>query len=160
MNKKIIFIITAVIVIGLGLAGYFVFSAKNINNTNSSPANTNIASTNLLNNNPALANMSETEKSQALLRDEKRLSDIRQLQVALTDYYKDNESYPEKLTDLLTKYIQAIPGNPNPGGIIYDYTPVGTSPYKSYTLSYVLEIGAEGVDHGSHLATPQGIATP
>lgn len=161
MNKKtVLIVIIAVIIIGLSIGSYFVFFNKKIDNKNFQSANINFSSNNFPTNNPAVANMSEAEKSQALLRDQKRLSDIRQLQLSLAAYYKDNESYPEQLTDLLTKYIQAIPGNPNPGGIIYTYTPAGASPYKSYSLSYVLEIGAEGIGPGSHLATPSGIATP
>jgi len=161
MNKKIILIVIIIVVlIGLGVGGYFVFFTKKVNNTNSQTVNVNFSSNSFINNNPALANMSEAEKSQALLRDQKRLFDIRQLRVALAAYYKDNESYPEQLTYLLTKYIQAIPGNPNPGGINYSYTPIGTEPYKFYELSYVLELGTEGIEAGIHSATPNGLAQP
>lgn len=105
-------------------------------------------------------NMAPEEKAQAELRDKKRLEDIKRLQVALSAYYKDKKEYPGELTDLLPKYIEAIPGNPNPGGINYSYTPIGSEPYTFYDLAYQLEVGIEGVESGWHDATPNGIAQP
>lgn len=107
-----------------------------------------------------LVNMAPEEKAQAELRDKKRLEDIKRLQVALSAYYKDKKEYPGELTDLMPKYIEAIPGNPNPGGINYSYTPIGSEPYTFYDLAYQLEVGTEGVEPGWHDATPNGIAQP
>lgn len=105
-------------------------------------------------------NMSPEQKAQAEIRDQKRVEDIKRLNIAMAQYYKDNESYPDELVKLTPKYIDMIPGNPVPGGINYSYTGIGTEPYKFYDLAYVLEVGTEGIDPGMHYATPNGIAQP
>ena len=164
MNKKTALVIIIVaIIIGLGIGSYFIFFQKKTNNTNSiATVNSNATNNSFVpdNYNPAIANMAPEQKVQAESRDSKRLSDIRSLQTALDAYNKKNDGYPEKLTDLLSGYINAIPGNPNPGGIIYTYTPIGTSPYAFYDLGYVLEVGAEGLEQGFHTASPNGLAVP
>ena len=54
-------------------------------------------------------------------RDARRLSDIKQLQLALELWYDANGSeYPDALSSLASTYIQSIPTDPQ-GGAAYSY---------------------------------------
>ena len=59
-----------------------------------------------------------TARSKA--RDVRRVSDIRQMQLALQMYYDANGSYPSVLTGLKPTYISAVPFDPN-GTASYQY---------------------------------------
>jgi len=161
-NKYYLIIIIAVAVIGAGIFSYAAFFTKK-EEPNQQPGTISGESTegtsNLTDGGPVV-NMAPEEKAQAELRDKKRVEDMKRLTIALAGYYKDKEEYPKELTSLLPKYIDAIPGNPSPGGINYSYTPIGAEPYKFYDMAYVLEVGTEGINAGMHYATPNGIAQP
>lgn len=72
-------------------------------------------------------------------RDARRISDVRQLQVALTMYYEANgATYPATLAGLAPTYISAVPLDPD-----------GTSSYQycvSATLGYHLGTKAAGLE--------------
>lgn len=74
-------------------------------------------------------------------RDARRLSDIKQLQLALELYYDANGHYPVALSSstLVTPgYIAAIPTDPSDGNS-YSYAAVGASACTSYHLGATLE---------------------
>ena len=111
--------------------------------------------------NAAGPELTTEERAQAVVRDAKRLVDVRSMQAALESYKKANDdSYPAELISLVPAYLNGLPGNPAPGGITYTYTPIGSEPYAFYDLSYVLEVGAENIAPGDHTATPEGVAMP
>lgn len=58
--------------------------------------------------------------ARAKARDARRISDVRQLQLALQMYYDSNGSYPAALTGLATTYINAVPLDPD-GSSAYQY---------------------------------------
>ena len=113
-----------------------------------------------INNNstPAGANITNEQREQARILDSKRLADIRIIQSALEEYKKGEKNYPEAIDSLKPDYLEIVPNDPT--GAPYVYTGIGSSPYTYYDLSYYLEVGAEGVEAGSHTASPGGIATP
>lgn len=71
-------------------------------------------------------------------RDAKRISDIKQIQLALEMYYDDNSSYPASTTvaTLVTPgYIASIPTDPSDSGAYpYDQISSGTSYYLGASL--------------------------
>lgn len=87
-----------------------------------------------------------TARSKA--RDARRVSDIRQLQLALQMYYDANGSYPAALTNLTPTYISTVPTDPD-----------GTSNYQycvSSTIGYHLGTRAAGLENtgGPLLSAP------
>jgi len=76
--------------------------------------------------------------ARAKARDARRISDIRQLQLALQMYYDASGSYPAALSKLTTTYIAAVPKDPN-----------GTSDYR-YCVSST---------YGYHLGTAAALET-
>ncbi len=76
-------------------------------------------------------------------RDARRVSDIKQLQLALELYYDANAKYPATLTDtaLVTPgYIAAIPKDPQDVTVSYLYAGLGSgTTCSSYHLGAVLE---------------------
>ncbi len=165
MKRNYILLFIA-LVITLGIFSYvFLSGQKSSTKNDNTLLTTDDSNINTAENVPVdplvNANLSQAERQQIEVRDSKRLSDMRKLQAALEKYKADNSgAYPTQLIDLVPKYISGLPGNPAPGGITYTYTPIGTSPYTFYDLSYVLELGAEGVGPGQHSATPEGVAAP
>ncbi len=91
-------------------------------------------------------------------RDAQRLSDIKNIQVALEMYYNDNSKYPTGTTALAPTYMSVVPTDPNGGGA-YLYSPLGNNttncsgnPITGYHLGAALEIDAVlsgDVDAGS-----------
>ncbi|KKU67541.1 MAG: hypothetical protein UX89_C0014G0011 [Parcubacteria group bacterium GW2011_GWA2_47_16] len=84
-------------------------------------------------------------------RDVKRVSDVKQLQLALALYYDANDGkYPTVLATLATTYIPAVPTPP--GGVSgasanYVYVPiaVGGAYCNSYHLGTALEVAGNSV---------------
>ncbi|PIP86702.1 hypothetical protein COV42_02570 [Candidatus Campbellbacteria bacterium CG11_big_fil_rev_8_21_14_0_20_44_21] len=75
-------------------------------------------------------------------RDAKRISDVKQLQLALELYFDTNNNYPTAVSagNLVTPgYISAIPTDPSTGGV-YLYAALGSgSTCSSYHLGATLE---------------------
>ena len=92
-------------------------------------------------------------------RDAKRVSDVKQIQTSLELYYNDNNGYPQYATSgqAIGTYMTAVPSAPQPGGAPYTYAAVGSAPYTSYTLTYVLEATTGDITKGTHTASPSGI---
>lgn len=54
-------------------------------------------------------------------RDARRISDVKQLQLALEMYYDGNSSeYPDDISSLATTYISVVPTDPQGGNYSYD----------------------------------------
>ena len=77
-----------------------------------------------------------TARSKA--RDARRVSDIRQLQLALQMYYDSNGSYPAALSNLATTFIAAVPLDPD-GTSSYQYCVSAAKGYHLGTKSGGLE---------------------
>jgi prepilin-type N-terminal cleavage/methylation domain-containing protein len=70
-------------------------------------------------------------------RDARRISDIKQLQLALELSFDSAQAYPAASSTLVTQgFMPSLPSDPLGGG--YVYTPSGT-PATSYTLCATLE---------------------
>lgn len=95
------------------------------------------------------------EELQAQKRDAQRLNDISQIKTALALYADDHEMKYPKTLDELSKNISKVPVNPSPGGVDYTYEP--SKDFKSYQLSFILEVGNGGYGPGLHIQTPEGI---
>jgi type II secretion system protein G len=109
-------------------------------------------------------------------RDAKRVSDVKQISVALELYFADNNSYPTAATAITlgdathdcfdedgfvatcdsggTTYMGIVPSNPSPGGAAYGYTSADGS---TYSMTFTLEGSTGGLAAGSHTASPSGI---
>lgn len=85
-------------------------------------------------------------------RDTRRISDIKQLQLALELYYDANSSYPTTtLATLAPTYISVIPTDPNPS-TPYVYAPLtsaGAACSASTCASYVLRAILEDKNHSA-----------
>ncbi|GEM_PF-1644444 len=162
--QRIFFVLIGVCIFALVLFGLALWTNQDKKAANefgeSSLTNVNDENIGQSNTNAIIAQMSDEQKEQARIRDSKRLADIRSLRDALEKYKKDVGSYPQNLFLLKPRYLEEIPVNPAPGGQDYVYTPIGTEPYSIYDMSYSLEIGAEGVGPGEHIASSDGLATP
>jgi hypothetical protein len=111
----------------------------------------------------------------ALERDNIRYQNIIKLQEALGRYAADHQGkYPIVPLPLVlggdnalvlssagfgpqaqnTVYLEPVPKNPTPGGVDYLYDSFDGN---SYTISFVLEEGANGLAAGEHKLTPAGI---
>lgn len=72
-------------------------------------------------------------------RDARRISDIKQIQLALELYFDSNAAYPTKTADLVTTYIASDPIDPSTG-VIYSYAALGSgATCSSYHLGATLE---------------------
>ena len=97
-------------------------------------------------------------------RDARRISDVKQVQLALDLYYDTNQSYPAgsgsastTLTALVSSnYISTIPADPtNAGTYVYSYASANTDgtacasvPCQSYVVKAMIEGGASAVPAG------------
>ncbi len=63
-----------------------------------------------------LVSMSGSQKKG---RDGRRISDIGQIQLALSLYYDVNNSYPPNTSSLATNFISAVPQDPSGGSYYY-----------------------------------------
>jgi prepilin-type N-terminal cleavage/methylation domain-containing protein len=84
-------------------------------------------------------------------RDAKRVSDVKEIQLALELYYDANSGYPTSLAPLAPSYISAIPTDPSSSATCttgtqagcYDYVPLtglATSGCGAYHLGTSLEV--------------------
>jgi len=105
----------------------------------------------------AAVEMTEQQKEQARVRDGIRVEHVKSFRSALALYQADHEKYPETVTDLVPDYLESIPGNPSPGGVTYNYTGIGSSPYRYYELAYKLEVGTQNISAGLHVASPDSL---
>jgi prepilin-type N-terminal cleavage/methylation domain-containing protein len=105
-------------------------------------------------------------------RDALREADIKQIHTALELYYNEQGSYPTSLVVGQTiasnsvVYMNIIPSNPLPwidghcsdtAAAEFSYVQDGPN---SYHLSYCLAGRSGGLEKGSHMATPGGVADP
>ena len=92
-------------------------------------------------------------------RDTKRVSDVKQLQLALALYADANSNhYPATLFSLETTYIPAIPVPPGggTGQTAYSYAALGSSACTSYHLGAILEVSGSAVLLDDSDAPPAG----
>jgi hypothetical protein len=104
------------------------------------------------------------------MREARRVSDVKQIQIALDLFYKDAGYYPDKinfggtLEYNNTIYMNIVPQNrlPNDGYCPEDsqYRYFGTKNGQSYKLEYCLGMDVGGISSGYHVATPNKIADP
>jgi len=98
---------------------------------------------------------------EAKARDDQRITQVKEIQAALTSFFENKGNYPEKMEELVTeRFLSELPQNPAPGGINYVYTPIGSLPAQYYDLAYSLEVGTDEVGAGDHIANPDSIAYP
>ena len=73
-------------------------------------------------------------------RDARRVSDLKQLQLALELYYDANPStgYPAALSSLATQYISVVPTDPSGGTAAYGYVQTGSG--TGYYIGAILEV--------------------
>lgn len=166
LPKKIISII--LIIIGIIIIGgffWFVFSQEEVTfmggTTNSSKEVNGTADTNTNISNANTIPEEQKDNPEAKARDEQRITQVKEIQSALSSFYKDKGNYPEKMDELVSEgYLSEIPKNPTPGGIDYVYTPIGSLPAQYYDLAYSLEVGTDGVEAGEQIANPSSIGQP
>lgn len=94
-------------------------------------------------------------------RDQKRLTDVRQMASALELYFNDNNSYPQSLSQLTPNYIIALPQAPTPTDgkctatqNSYTYTFKAAT---SYSLTFCLGSTTGGVGAGLRTLSEAGI---
>ena len=88
--------------------------------------------------------------------DAKRVSDVKNILLAVGLYYNDNNQYPTSLTDLVPNYLPSEPRDP--AGNAYGYTASGTD-YVVYTTldnasSTVLQSDLDGTVIGVNCNDP------
>lgn len=137
------------------LFGYSLWVEKD-SNTNTAPTETTIESPDAEEVAEAIE-MTEQQRKQALVRDGIRIEHVKSFRTALATYHGDNEKYPETVADLVPDYLESIPENPSPGGLTYNYTGIGSSPFRYYEFAYKLEVGVENISAGLHVASPDSL---
>ena len=106
------------------------------------------------------------DEAAAKNRDKQRVEDVKAIREAMEKFYKDNEAYPGDFVALVPDYLSDVPTNPSPGGVDYSLTGIGaeiepgTQLFAYYDMVYALEVGADGIEPGIHVANPDGIALP
>ena len=102
---------------------------------------------------PAPSPASAALKTEAALRDEQRLNDVKTLQAALTAHFTAKQSYPQNLSELTSSSsLPVIPTDPKTKQA-YLYIPVGT-PAMDFSLSFVLETPVSNLEKGIHEISP------
>lgn len=107
-------------------------------------------------------------------RDARRISDVKQIQLALELYYDTNQSYPvgsgaasTTLTTLVTNsFISSIPQDPtNAGAYVYSYASAdgagaacAAAPCSSFVIKAEIEGGTSAVPQGDLDNTQAGLA--
>ncbi len=103
--------------------------------------------------------------ARARSRDARRLSDIKNIQIALEMYYNDVAQYPATISTTTgirsasTTYINAVPEAPTPNDGTCtlsenSYTYNSLAPYSTYTLTYCLGANVGSVLAGINTSTP------
>lgn len=97
--------------------------------------------------------------AQAKTRDNKRISDIKSLQLALEQFFDANNQYPSSLDDtinggLAPAYIPNIPTDPSTHSF-YDYSKTGTG--YSFCLGAQLEATATSTRSDNAGCLPDGV---
>ena len=88
--------------------------------------------------------------------DTRRVSDLKQIQLALEMYYDANNQYPASLNDLATNYLPAVPTDPkNDSTYFYAYTATGGG--STYLLEARLENDNPALQSDNDDTTPLGI---
>ena len=82
-------------------------------------------------------------------RDARRISDLRQVQLALQMYYDTATAYPASLAELVPTYMSAAPVDPQ--GAAYGYDVCASN--DDYTLSSTLEADNASLDSDIDSAT-------
>ena len=85
-------------------------------------------------------------------RDARRISDLKQIQLALELYYDSNSSeYPDAASSLASTYISTLPADPQGGAYLYDNLTsasaacvVASGVCTNYVLGATLEDSAHG----------------
>ncbi len=112
--------------------------------------------------------------ARARARDAKRISDVRQIQLALEMYYNENNDYPESITlgssigPAGAPYLRVYPTPPSPAdgdctsgdtgtNSSYVYLRQGTGQTSSYTVQFCLGSSVNEVTAGVRFMTPAGI---
>ncbi|MGI6374006.1 MAG: type II secretion system protein [Patescibacteria group bacterium] len=105
--------------------------------------------------------------ARARSRDARRVSDVKNIQMALEMYYNDHLKYPTSTDDLASSseaYLIVNPTPPTPAdgscdnnNNAYNYDASGND--GTYTLTYCLGAGTGGIPAGINTATPSGIST-
>jgi len=114
-----------------------------------------------LEENPDLTVEKLLEEERQKTRDASRLTDVKQIQIALGLYFDDYKKYPDTLDALLedgdfgTPYLFSIPTNPTPGGIDYEYKPTNNG--GSYEIKYARELNNGEDSSEIYIATPNGL---
>ena len=154
-SPKLMIIIIAIIVIAIIGVGYWFYTSMSVPTDNlliDDSFNTNTLV-------PVDNTITEPEEEIASTpsdRDKQRLDDVSAVRSALAFYYQEMKAYPDILDDLLDKYLDSIPINPNPGGNSYIYVPQESN--QSYKLTFILEdggvLGALNLQAGEYQAGP------
>ena len=154
-SPKLMIIIIAIIVIAIIGVGYWFYTSMSVPTDNlliDDSFNTNTLV-------PVDNTVTEPEEEIASTpsdRDKQRLDDVSAVRSALAFYYQEMKAYPDILDDLLDKYLDSIPINPNPGGNSYIYVPQESN--QSYKLTFILEdggvLGALNLQAGEYQAGP------
>jgi len=107
------------------------------------------------------------ETARMSARDARRVSDVKQIQLALKMYYTDLGTYPTYVTPNAnivnggTNYLSRVPSNPTPRtdhgcpDIDYQYTQLEGG--KRYSLTFCLGDKTDDLDSGNHNVTHNGI---
>jgi len=138
------------------LFGYSLWIDKDDTNTNTTATKTTIESPDADEVAEAIE-MTEQQREQARVRDGIRIEHIKSFRSALESYNADHGKYPEAVVDLIPDYLESIPENPSPGGLAYNYTGIGSSPFRYYEIAYKLEVGIENISSGLHVASPDSL---
>ena len=112
--------------------------------------------------------------ARAKARDAKRISDVRQMRLALEMFYNDYNTYPfqdglNELTEMYPTVISEIPVAPSPADgecteeentykYVLDSSNSEGSPNAYYYLVYCLGSPVAGITAGIHAATPDSIS--
>lgn len=72
-------------------------------------------------------------------RDSRRVADLRQVALALENYYDDNQAYPSVTSSLSPTYMSTVPTDPRTGAV-YPFNSASCSPANQrYVLGATLE---------------------
>lgn len=99
-----------------------------------------------------VAGVSVESKEEREIRDQLRIADIKTLQEALDKYFTAHQRYPKNLSDLAAAgFLQDLPKDPKTEEP-YLYNPLG-EPSLYYSISFILEVGAGGLEAGFNSVT-------